>query len=269
MRSINQGFINDLLQGELAFFLEQVKTNRKLSLEIRNGYINIYYRGGSLLKIEQKNEYRFSFDSKYCLNKNNDTNYEAISSLNVKDIDAYKGIFNILIAEIDSWLAVNPKPEREFQHNLLISNDFIIDIEYQVKKKYRLDMIMYIDNKIIIVENKFGGGAISGNAGIAKHYKDICDILSDTQLKEELIKSIVSIIRAKRNLELLNIEINEEDIKDIEILFIFADYNKNSNTIKNEIKMMSKEIPAKILFMDKDKYHINYTKVQDLWRMDN
>ena len=220
MRNINQDFINDLLQGKLAFFLEQVKTNKELCLEIRDEYISIYYRGGSLLKIEQKKGYRFSFDSKYCLNKNDDTNYETISSLAATDMDAYKNIFNMLISEMNSWFAVNPKPEREFQHNLLISNACIIDIEYQVKKNYRLDMIMYIDNKIVIVENKFGGGAITGKSGIAKHYRDICNILSDVQLKEELEKSVVSIIKAKRNLGLLNIEVNEEDIRGIEVLFI-------------------------------------------------
>ena len=55
MRHINERFVADLLNGELAFFLNQVKSARdRLSLEIRDGYINIYYKGGSLLKITQK-----------------------------------------------------------------------------------------------------------------------------------------------------------------------------------------------------------------------
>lgn len=54
MRSINKRFINELLQGELSYFLSEVKNNITLSLEIRDGYINIYYRGGNLLRITQK-----------------------------------------------------------------------------------------------------------------------------------------------------------------------------------------------------------------------
>ena len=72
MRHINTRFVDDLLHGELAYFLTQVKNNRtKLSLEIRNGYINIYYKGGNLLKITQKRTgYSFFFDAKDCRHKN-------------------------------------------------------------------------------------------------------------------------------------------------------------------------------------------------------
>ena len=54
MRQVDNRFIQDLQNGELAYFLTQVKRNRNLlSLEIRNGYVNIYYKGGNLLKITQ------------------------------------------------------------------------------------------------------------------------------------------------------------------------------------------------------------------------
>lgn len=44
LKGINDRFIEDLQHGELAFFLEQVKTRRNLlSLQVRDGYINIYY----------------------------------------------------------------------------------------------------------------------------------------------------------------------------------------------------------------------------------
>ncbi len=71
MRHIDSRFIDDLLCGELAFFLGQVKNHRnELSLEVRNGYINIYYKGGNLLKITQKSKgYSFHFDAKYCKHK--------------------------------------------------------------------------------------------------------------------------------------------------------------------------------------------------------
>lgn len=49
MRDINDKFINDLLDGELSFFLEEVKDEQnQYSLEIRDNYIDIYYRGGRI-----------------------------------------------------------------------------------------------------------------------------------------------------------------------------------------------------------------------------
>lgn len=82
---------------------------------------------------------------------------------------------------MDSWLDVHPKKEREYQHNLLSQNPSIFDIEYQINYKaadgrtraMRLDMVMLVDDKMVIVENKYGEGVISGNAGLSKHYNDI------------------------------------------------------------------------------------------------
>jgi len=266
MRGINERFINDLLNGELSYFLNQVKDNPDLCLEVRQGYINIYYRGGSLLKITQKRSgYQFSFDSKYCLNKSDNTYFELFNNLSAYDITNVINYFPTMISEMDSWFAVHPKLEREFQHNLLKSNTCIIDIEYQIRRRSRLDMLVYSSNKVIIVENKFGGGAISGKSGIAKHYKDISDILLEKDLTDELIDSIINISKNKCKLGLRDIEVKKEDIKDIEIIFLFAGYNKKSKAIVNEIKFMNKLLPAKVLFMDKNNYIIDYNDAIDLF----
>ena len=91
MRHINEKFINDLAHGELAYFLKKVKSNHDvLSLEVRNGYINIYYKGGNLLKITQKNKgYSFYFDAKYCRNKESDENFNLLNNLCKSDIASY------------------------------------------------------------------------------------------------------------------------------------------------------------------------------------
>jgi hypothetical protein len=51
MRGLSNKFINDLKIGILNPFLIAVMDDDKLNLEIRNNYINIYYRGGNLLRI--------------------------------------------------------------------------------------------------------------------------------------------------------------------------------------------------------------------------
>ncbi len=115
MRHINERFVRDLLYGELAFFLNQVKNARdRLSLEIRDGYINIYYMGGSLLKIKQKRAgYTFHFDAKYCKYKGNTGKFDLLNSLQDDDIAAYKEHFSQMMREMENWLKDNKKEERK------------------------------------------------------------------------------------------------------------------------------------------------------------
>ena len=84
MRHITDDFIEDLLCGKLSVFLKAVTDNRdKLALEIRDGYISIYYKGGNLLKIthHRRKGYEFTFDPRYCLNKPDCSAYEKICAL--------------------------------------------------------------------------------------------------------------------------------------------------------------------------------------------
>ena len=55
------------IDGLLHPILERVKQDQTLMLAIRGNYINIYYRGGNILKVEEqgKSRYRASFDKQY------------------------------------------------------------------------------------------------------------------------------------------------------------------------------------------------------------
>lgn len=271
MRAINSTFIDDLKTGKLKFFLEQVQQNRdKLSLEIRNGYINIYYKGGNLLKITQKrNGYSFHFDARYCLNKDDESNYELFKNLPADDTELYIRYFDIMKKEMDTWFEKHPKAERDFQHNLLINNPCIVDIEYQIARKMRLDMLMFIDGKLFIVENKYGTGAISGKSGIKEHYGDICNIRETPELYGEMLDSVCDISAAKKELGLRGYEIKRSDIKDTEILFLFADYNGNSKSLKNAIDTMTKTVSAKILMLDSTEHIIDISKSEDIFTYGN
>ncbi len=265
MRQINARFIYDLLKGELAFFLEKVKNNRdKLSLEIRNGYINIYYKGGNLLKITQKAKgYSFHFDAKYCKHKNNSQNFELLNRINSNDIESYKAYFKLMIHEMDSWFEEHPKKERDYQHKLLVNNPEIIDIEYQIARCMRLDMLLFMNEKLYIVENKYGIGAINGNAGLSKHYNDICNVLSNSKLLDEMLNSICCISKAKKALGLIDFEIQRDDIKSVEILFLLANYNIKSNSLSSALKGINSSVPANILMTDQDEYKIDLTRSVD------
>ena len=275
MRGINKQFIEELKIGDLSFFLEKAKSMRdSLSLEIRDGYINIYYRGGNLLKIVQKrNGYTFNFDSRYCLNKKDTSHHELFSSLKSTDIESYINYFDLMLSEMDSWFIEHPKKEREYQHGILISNPNILDIEYQINyrdeennpKAMRFDMVLFADDSIIIAENKYGNGALCGSAGLSKHYKDICSVLSNEDLHDELLSSIKNIAKNKKELGLIDFDIPQLSRDKTKILFVLADYNRKSETMKNEIALMNKTVPAQIIFTDTKEYIIDFTKVEDLF----
>lgn len=275
MRGINKQFIEDLQTGELSFFLHKVKSmGDSLSIEIRDRYVNIYYRGGNLLKIVQKRKgYTFHFDSKYCLNKKDTSFHDLFSSLQSTDKESYIDYFDLMLSEMDSWFIEHPKKEREYQHGILISNPNILDIEYQINyrdeesnpKAMRFDMILFADDSIIIAENKYGNGALCGSAGLSKHYKDICSVLSNEDLHDELLSSIKNIAKNKKELGLIDFDIPQLSRDKTKILFVLADYNRKSETMKNEIALMNKTVPAQIIFTDTKEYIIDFTKVEDLF----
>src|SRR5690349_4364955 len=53
MRKISQTFLDCLKSGFLSEITEYVRRDHDLNLEIRDGYINIYYKGNSLLKLAE------------------------------------------------------------------------------------------------------------------------------------------------------------------------------------------------------------------------
>ena len=69
MRALkNKTFLTDLKEGVLAPITEMVKSDTTLCLELRGRYINIYYRGGSLMKISTTRlagTYSVSFNKSY------------------------------------------------------------------------------------------------------------------------------------------------------------------------------------------------------------
>ena len=268
MRSIDSTFINDLLIGELATFLQEVKSRpEQLSLEVRGGDINIYYKGGNLLKITQhkRRGYEFSFDARYCLNKTDTSAYETVKAFDPYCVETYAKNLPQLMQEMDTWFAAHPKPERDYQHTLLVSNPEIIDIEYQVGNRMRLDMLAIHDGKLIVIENKYGNGAVTGSAGLAKHYADMCEVLQDKALYAELLGSVLKITEAKYALGLTDRAIREVDLTTAEILFLLAGYNSRSRAAANETEKMEQSIPAKLLMMSETDSIIQWDAATDLF----
>ena len=280
VRGINDTFVKDLNGADknLHFFLEKVRKERKFTLEIRRGYINIYYRGGNILRITQmkRKGYKLFFDLKYCLNKGDDSGYEPLKKALDGSAEQYIANLDKMMKEMDSWFKAHPKQERAFQHDLIINNsEFIVDVEYQTSyktadgktKKPRFDMIAVSGDKLMIIENKYGIGAISGKAGLAEHYRDICTALGDPEIRSEIDESVKNITSAKKALGLRKTSVEKLDLSKTEILFLLVDYKPNSKTRENEaekMKEMGFQIPAKLLYLSSDEYKIDCNKAKDL-----
>jgi hypothetical protein len=79
MRGLSEKFMNDLSkpEGKLHPILERVKKDHSLMLAIRDGYINIYYRGGNILRVtEHQGFYQTFFDVNFAKSAQNVPNPE-------------------------------------------------------------------------------------------------------------------------------------------------------------------------------------------------
>jgi hypothetical protein len=62
MRKISGDFIDNLKVGFLAPILDKVRADKDLDLQVRDGYINIYFKGNSLLKLTEKSSDLYAVD---------------------------------------------------------------------------------------------------------------------------------------------------------------------------------------------------------------
>jgi len=248
-----------LKEGKLKSFLDFVQNDHTLDLEIRDNYINIYYRGGNLVKIEQdKNgEYNTSFEENY-FDENVKKNKEG-KKITVNDFPEMK-------QAMDKYLITHSKLEREFQQLIVRENNYssnaistdyyIADIEYAVENS-RSDMIAVKleSDKIIrrrkaenldlaIIEVKYGDDALEKDSGIIGHLKKANDINI-----EILRKDMIECLKQKRELGLFgknpSLKKDIESFKsEIDFIFILINHDPEKSKLKEEIyKIEPKDYP--------------------------
>ncbi len=223
MRKLNEVFLKDLKEreGRLFSLTEAVKSDPSLCLELRGNYVNVYYRGGNLMKVTQaRSEYRVFFDKNYFKDGGKTTLPDSHEG-----IDAWLDVSPRLKQAIDRWLGKRNKDEREFQQTLLRDNNFgrvarstdyyICDIEYQ-SECGRFDLIA-VDwpsrpatrkqanaRRLAFIEMKCGDDALEGNAGLHKHIQDVNSYLSDRTKVNNLKQEMVEVFNQKRDLGLID-----------------------------------------------------------------
>lgn len=266
-RIISNSFIYDLKEGALSKILKYIKADSTLQMELRKDSVNIYYRGGSLIKIKEhgQNQYKAYFDKNYVTsNASESVMVQCIDGIN--SIEATKNVIDVIPnikQQMDFWMGVK-KPdggEREYHHIVAKENNskntgkktdyFICDIEYSGEldkdKKFKFDMIGvkwplikgYRDSNqdltLCILGMEYGN---QGEHKIIDYVQDIYKFIGSQEKLENLKKEMKETFKIKSQLELIYpYEKNSIKFSDkIEVIFIFANQNLKNTTVVEELR---------------------------------
>lgn len=256
-RKLSERFMRDLMAGQLKPLFDEIKQDDTLDLQIRENYVNIYYRGGCLLKLSAVANaamYLADFDSNYLMGEEQPLiQYECIED--EKSLYAWIALIPELKKCMDRFFYQHPKNEREFAQNFVRENNrtkiiapgpdyFICDVEYNFtvpggKGQFdavavRWDSTSTARKKpsglsLALIEVKFGDGALAGKAGIQKHITDAEKFLGNYDqagFREEM----KTLFNQKRKLGYI---LNQKDIESFsdekpEHIFILANHDPAS-----------------------------------------
>jgi len=148
IRKLSNTFIDNLLEGHLKDVLEVVKADMDLDLQIRANYINIYYKGNSLLKLSEVDSGRYTAES----------HEKFTSGVPIPDLTDEASTANFLerIPSLKENITEHGKSSLELEYEQLIiranNNEprnnteyFIVDRQY-VDPKGRFDLVGFYWN---------------------------------------------------------------------------------------------------------------------------
>lgn len=244
---------NSLKEGNLKKMLNVISQSDDLDVQIRNNYLNIYYKGGCIAKIYSEKSVIFNekyFDP-YKENVNIKEKRKALTE-KFKKSD-YQGYFEEAKQIMDIWFKAHPKPERDEQQLLSIENKYtqsdyvIIDLEYQVSilsefkciyapkgnnKVPRFDIVaVNKKGKLCVIELKKGTKALKGTSGLNEHW--ICYQKSIGRNHAPFIKEMQNLLGQKQEFGLVDraVKILEPEPS---FMFAYAYDEKTSQDLQDE-----------------------------------
>lgn len=257
MREISKKFQEDLNSGMLNPILLYVLKDNNITIEIREHYINIYYRGGNMLRITEKNfGYNFEFDLNYI--KENDRAKTSISKLPInvnssEDVKKWSDMMPLIKVVMDNYFVFNKKTEREFQQLVVRENNigsiakktdyYICDVEYQAgSTRFDLIAVKKTDRRkfrLALIEMKYADNSLKGESGIVSHvHKAYKYFLSNeiSKLKEEM-HVILETKQALGLVEGLSDQFSFTDEKP-EFIFLLSNHKPASTLLDSEIHIL-------------------------------
>lgn len=223
-RGLAPTFLDDLATGVLAPVRDRILADRTLCLELRENYVNVYYRGGNLARISPApGGYLAHFDVRYFGDDAPPVLSQALQGPD--DVAAWIRSVPALKDAMDLWFGRHPKEEREFQQLLLRDNNFgsvaratdfyVCDIEY-ANEHGRFDVVAVhwpstgtdrkqaAGRRLVLGEVKYGDGALDGRAGLHAHVEDVNAYLSDPLAVAALKAEMLTVFNQKRALGLMD-----------------------------------------------------------------
>ena len=225
MRALSPPFFEALQAGLLRPLLDRVLQDRTLDLQLRDDYLNVYYRGGSLLRLARtETSYTAAFDRQYARGAPLDLPESTVGDAD--GVARWIEAFPRIKLAMDLFFGRHPKEEREIQQVIARDNNigsvsratdfYICDIEYDTGTGSRFDLVAVhwpstpADRKqsdgrrLVIGEVKQGDGALTGASGLTAHVQDVESFLAEAGKVEALKQQMVTVFNQKRALGLVN-----------------------------------------------------------------
>lgn len=248
--------------GEFSRITEIANEDPYLDFEMRGNRVEIYYRGGVILTINDDNELK-GLDPKY------DYSNEAIlPQPDIKCISDYISKAKCIVDKYEK----NKKAhlgEKEIQQRVAYENNlsvnaektdyFIADTEWQssdlggradiVAFKWLRPGIKRVQVvQLTLIEVKQGENAISGRCGLVKHYDDFKNFLSNEDLKRELGEDMLKVLIQKQKLGLVKgIDKYFKNGKSpkiyekVDFVFLLANYHHYSKELYQTIQQLPED----------------------------
>lgn len=253
MRKLSETFLNCLKSGFLSQITDLVKSDRDLNLEIRESYINIYFKGNSLLKLTEVGSpprYKAEIHKKFL---------EGISiPLDFTENIVHQFVTSIPFIKENIIKYGQRSIELEYEQMIIRANNyelrnnteyFIVDRQYTVKEgRFDLTGIHWGMHgrqrnrkaSVCLMEIKF---ALNQDIQLvheqlARYYEPIKNNAANIAEEMEIV------FKQKLGLGLYNHPLNRlnamktltfsRDIKDFQFILVLVDYNRNSRLLALE-----------------------------------
>jgi hypothetical protein len=254
MRKLSNTFLHCLKTGFLSQITKRVKNDRDLSLDIRDSYINVYFKGNSLLKlidIGSLIHYKAEIDMKFLegtttipMDLDEETTPQFVRSIPFIKENIIKYGQRSLELEYEQMIirANNFEPRNNTEY-------FIIDRQYAIKdNRFDLTGIHWKTQgrqtnrkaQVCLMEIKFGL-----NADIQSVHEQLQRYYSWVELNAApFAEEMECLFQQKLTLGLYNQDAKRlaamktlrfsKDIRDFQFILIFVDYNQNSTLLNME-----------------------------------
>lgn len=248
-RRLSNCFLTQMKSGFLSPLTEKVRKDVDLDLFIRDGYINIYFKGNSLLKLTEKKDggYSVYIHKKY------------LQGTHLRELAYRRDVnkFLEMIPQLKENILHHGKPSLEIEYEQLIirannnekrnnTDYFIIDRQYTLGDNYRIDLMgihwpprRHRGDKVYpcLLEIKF-----ALNTDIRKVHQQLEDYYqliaeNPAEVAEDLKSSLVQRLelglfdQRKNRLEALKTVKISPRLEDYQFILALVDYNPRSTLL--------------------------------------